>query len=199
VIRLARFSGETFGPFGWVATKRDGFYAAYSATPEIGVYNAAGKLQRLLLKPWKTASVTAGDIEKFKDYDRATRRTVTGKPLSAEENRRRDSSLAVMRFAPVFALFAQGWTDRLGNLWVRHFELQHMIRNKVDSPWTYPFHYSVFDARGWWLGDLELPGNFAVLDVGADYLLGVSKDADGVESVVQHRLIKQPLERTTPR
>jgi hypothetical protein len=95
-----------------------------------------------------------------------------------------------MRFAKAFALFAQGWTDRSGNLWVRHYELQHVMRTAVDAPSTYPFHYSVFSPNGRWLGDLELPANLVVLEAGADYLLGVSKDAEGVESVVLHRLRK---------
>ena len=190
VKRIAKFSGEMFGPFGWAATRKDGFYSAYSATPQIGVYSPTGQLLKLLRKPWKSASVSASDIQRFKAYDRATRKTFTGKPLTAAENLQRDSALANMRFAKEFALFAQGWTDRSDNLWVRHYELQHVMRTAVDAPSTYPFHYSVFSPNGRWLGDIELPANLVVYEAGADYLLGVSKDAEGVESVVLHRLRK---------
>ena len=48
----------------------------------------------------------------------------------------------------------------------------------------------MFSPNGRWLGDIELPANLVVYEAGADYLLGVSKDAEGVESVVLHRLRK---------
>jgi hypothetical protein len=46
----------------------------------------------------------------------------------------------------------------------------------------------VFDAGGRWLGDVAMPARFVPLEIGADYVLGRSRDADGVVRAVMYRL-----------
>jgi hypothetical protein len=46
----------------------------------------------------------------------------------------------------------------------------------------------VFDRDGAWLGDVTLPAHFQPYDIGADYVLGVARDDDGVQTVVQYAL-----------
>lgn len=63
----------------------------------------------------------------------------------------------------------------------------------INREWTIwrpetPSRYTVFDPNGRWLGDLALPGAFRLLAVGEDYLLGISRDADDVQSVVVYGL-----------
>jgi hypothetical protein len=41
----------------------------------------------------------------------------------------------------------------------------------------------VFDAEGVWQGAVKLPASIRVLDIGANYVLGVHADELGVESV----------------
>jgi hypothetical protein len=48
----------------------------------------------------------------------------------------------------------------------------------------------VFDATGRWLGDMSMPPRFVPLEVGADYVLGRSRDADNVPRAVMYRLEK---------
>jgi hypothetical protein len=48
----------------------------------------------------------------------------------------------------------------------------------------------VFDATGRWLGDVSMPPRFVPLEIGADYVLGRSREADKVPRVVLYRLEK---------
>lgn len=47
---------------------------------------------------------------------------------------------------------------------------------------------SVFDASGASLGTLTLPGDVEVVEVGEQYLLGITDDENGNARVVQHGL-----------
>ncbi len=73
--------------------------------------------------------------------------------------------------------------DRSGNLWVRA-ENTPQAAARASSP----SHWSVFSAEGRWLGDVSMPGRFIPTDIGPGYVLGVSRDADDVESVALYGL-----------
>ena len=184
------FANRTFGPVGWIAPARDGYYGAWPGEPDIRVHSITGEIRQIIRKPWPTARVTPQDIELFRKRDRETRRFVTGRPFSPEEDRQRDSAVAAMRFADTFALYVMGWPDRMWNLWVRHYEEQQALRDPVDAPRTRRFHYSVFDPSGRWLGDVAVPAGLRLLDVGDLHVVGVAVDDHGVEHVRVHRLIK---------
>ncbi len=70
--------------------------------------------------------------------------------------------------------------DRVGNLWVRE---------GGSAPGT-PTSWSVFNPAGRWLGDVPIPAGFTPTDIGTDYVLGVSRDADDVEAVALYRLTR---------
>lgn len=55
---------------------------------------------------------------------------------------------------------------------------------------TVPSKWSVFDAGGRWLGDVAMPPRMIPLEIGADYILGRSLDADDVPHAVMYRLDK---------
>jgi hypothetical protein len=48
----------------------------------------------------------------------------------------------------------------------------------------------VFDPLGHWLGTVEAPPGLSILQVGGDFVLGVSRDPMDVETVQVHRLLK---------
>lgn len=72
--------------------------------------------------------------------------------------------------------------DRVGNLWVREGSAGPLASR--------PTNWSVFNAAGRWLGDVAMPGSFSPTDIGRDYVLGVSRDADDVERVALYRLAR---------
>jgi hypothetical protein len=53
-----------------------------------------------------------------------------------------------------------------------------------------PSRWSVFDASGRWLGDVALPSRFTPKEIGADYVLGIGRDADDVPHVLMYRIEK---------
>jgi len=65
--------------------------------------------------------------------------------------------------------------DAHGNLWVREYGT-HV--------------WSVFDAAGRWLGDVEMPRGLRVHQIAADHVVGVMRDSLDVESVAVHRLVR---------
>ena len=53
-----------------------------------------------------------------------------------------------------------------------------------------PSQWDVFSPAGVWLGRVELPASFTPLEIGADYVAGLWRDADDVEFVRFYRLLK---------
>jgi hypothetical protein len=71
--------------------------------------------------------------------------------------------------------------DDGGNLWVQHTSWPGA---SVQAEWD------VFDGEGKMLGTVRMPAGFRATHVGADFVLGVGTDEDGVEYVRMYRLIK---------
>jgi hypothetical protein len=51
-----------------------------------------------------------------------------------------------------------------------------------------PSIWNVFDRQGRWTGDVTMPARFLPTEIGADYVLGIARDADNVETVVMYRV-----------
>jgi hypothetical protein len=75
--------------------------------------------------------------------------------------------------------------DPVGRLWVE--------QPQTEPPWSEAIDYSavrpspttwdVFSTTGVWLGSVQFPARFRVLEIGADYIAGVAKDETDVERV----------------
>ena len=68
--------------------------------------------------------------------------------------------------------------DVIGNLWVEQYR----------APWEDQPDWWVFDPEGRWLGELSVPKDFRIDQIGADYLLGVRRDENRVEYVTMFEL-----------
>jgi sugar lactone lactonase YvrE len=77
-------------------------------------------------------------------------------------------------------------SDVDGNLWVREFD--------TEMPGDRHERWNIFDPNGLYLGVLEMPKAFSVLNVGDDYVAGVWKDAFGTERARVYDL-KKPARR----
>jgi hypothetical protein len=71
-------------------------------------------------------------------------------------------------------------TDVVGNLWVEHY------RRPGDEKHT----WTVFNEKGFVLGQVGVPGGFDILEVGTDYVLGRWLDDLDVEHIQLYRLLK---------
>ena len=126
------------------------------------------------------------------------RRTVEGRPVSADEAARfveeYVAGYSEERRADVRSRFEQVTAashlpthaglafDSDGNLWVEGYRPPrdtHLLRT-----------WSVFDPDGRWLGDLDLPHGLRVDEIGKDYIAGVERDDVGVEYVRVYRVVK---------
>jgi hypothetical protein len=70
--------------------------------------------------------------------------------------------------------------DDAANLWVQ----------RTAWPGSVPAEWDVFDAEGQMLGTVQMPAGFRATQIGADFVLGVWRDEDGVEYVRMYRLSK---------
>lgn len=106
------------------------------------------------------------------DWDRALRRRV-----EAEPRLRTQQVLAgvLKELSPptFFPLIDQIHADSEDRLWVRTFQEY----GSAHATWL------IVGNEGQRLAEASLPRNLQILEIGPDYLLGLSRDADGVETV----------------
>lgn len=130
---------------------------------------------------------TSGDtvrILRIPDYPL----TLTAEQVRAERNARLDIPLppGVTELPPFFVgavedmpspetrpAYADILVDPTGTIWLRPF--RGMSESSAPEPWL------VFGSNGDWLGSVEIPENFRVMDIGVDEILGVWTDELGVE------------------
>ena len=82
--------------------------------------------------------------------------------------------MADMPLVESFPAFNVVRVDALAHLWIEEYRLPGETR---------PGLWTVFDPEGRALGLVEMPGSFAVEEIGADYILGTREDELGIEYV----------------
>lgn len=135
-------------------------------------YDAAGELLRVVRVPMTARPVSAADVAAWEaELDRM--RAVRRMPVEGD---------ARNPFAGVHAdkmpLIERLVVDRLGNTWVRRW-----------SPFgASTAEWIVFSVDGEPSARLEAPARFRPNDIGADYVLGIFRDADDVDFVRRYTL-----------
>ena len=166
------------------ASSDEVFYLGLGTEYSIRGYTRDGRLTRLIRRRWTPAPVRHADIEAFV--------VEWGKRWIRETGAEAERQLADLRDDPyekTVPAFSQLLADRSGRLWVRTPNLADAPRaGQLNSAPLAPSTWSIFDPDGVWLGDVTRPADFQPFDVGADYVLGVARDADDVETVVEYGL-----------
>ena len=127
---------------------------------EIRAYRPDGALARIVRRDHEARAPTQADL---RDY-------------VARQNPERPEALdavADMPLVEAFPAFARVLVDRLDHLWVEEYRLP----GETHRLWT------VFDPEGRALGLVEMPGSFAVREIGEDYILGTRRDELDIEYV----------------
>lgn len=94
-------------------------------------------------------------------------------------------------FAESLPAFDWMTAGRSGELWVSDFSIQQHTRPYWEpAPAGATQRWNVFSSDGSWLARVDVPARFVIKEAGRDYLLGVTRDDDGVESVVMYRMIR---------
>lgn len=152
---------------------QEGFYFGAGDSYEISYYNIEGVLKRLVRLRRPNRSVTADDIERYRQ-----RRLES----VDDENQRimMERRLAAMPFPETLPAFDRFVVDSDGNLWVEEYRLPG-----DDKPrWT------VFDREGQMLGVVEAPERFRIYEIGTDFVLGRWTDELDIEHIRLYRLEK---------
>jgi hypothetical protein len=180
-----RFQPPWMGP-GVVATgSSDRLFLGFGAEYSIRTYDRQGRLTQIVRRAWTPPRVTEPMREAFiKEW---TSRWVksTGPAREKEIAEFRQSPIA-----PTLPAFSRFLVDRSGRLWVRAPNSIDAARSgQLYTTPLAPSAWSVFERDGTWRSEITLPADFHPFDIGTDFVLGVLRDTDGVETVVQYRLL----------
>ncbi|MBI4499732.1 MAG: hypothetical protein HY700_01100 [Gemmatimonadetes bacterium] len=175
-----------FGPGALHASSGRAIYLGFSDQYAIRVYNSDWTLERIIRRAWTPHSLTARDLDTYVDGWMQMWTKKTGAEREAERKEMREQPYP--EFLPAYSAIL---ATPAGDLWVREPDL-----TGAPGCWclaglsTVPSTWSVFDADGQWLGDIAMPPRFIPLEIGADYVLGRSRDRDDVPHAVMYRLDK---------
>ncbi|MGH7524310.1 MAG: hypothetical protein ACREK8_08395 [Gemmatimonadales bacterium] len=135
---------------------------------EIREYNLDGML-RLVGRMQRTpATVTPAEITAFRNEQLAHAPSARAGV---------QAMLAWLIPAETHPAFAQLVVSRDGSVWARE-----------DGDSTSVQHWDVFDPSARWLGEIDVPAGVDIMEIGAEYLLGRTRDPDGwTEHVVVYR------------
>jgi hypothetical protein len=173
--RVGTDRGSRPHPFGRataLALGGDAIYIGSAERLEVQMFSLAGDLTRILRGPGLDLAIRPSDLEIYKasrlaDVDEADRpaleRYIDGLPPLER-----------------FPAYTELRLDGEGNLWVHRFRRP----GYGEELWT------VFASDGAMLGDVVMPGDLEVTDIGSDYVLGVARDELGIERVRFYRLRK---------
>ncbi len=182
-----RPSPIVFGPEAPHAASGRAIYLGFSDQYAIRVYDSDWKLERIIRRAWTPRPLTGRDLDAYVDGWMQMWSKKTGAERQAEHKEMREKTYP--EFLPAYSAILATPT---GEIWVREPDL-----TGAPGCWclaglsTVPSKWSVFDAGGRWLGDVAMPPRMIPLEIGADYVLGRSRDADDAPHAVMYRLDKR--------
>lgn len=153
-----------------------GFYWASSDRYSIEYRTLDGTLTRILRRPVEPAPVTAADKETWVKTNLAEVRRLEGEAAMPMYQQ----VMETMPWGSTRPLFDNALVDGNGRLWLGHSDWPALPG--VNRRW------SVFGRDGTWLGDLDAPPDFRILDVRDGLVLGVHQEEGEAPRVQVHRL-----------
>ncbi|MBC8086379.1 MAG: hypothetical protein H7Z40_03880 [Phycisphaerae bacterium] len=160
------------------------FYLGYGTEYSVRRYTAQGQLDQIVRRAWTPHKLTKSDITTFLD-EWLLRWSKTAGP----ERERDRADMLDDPYAINLPAYSAVLVDRTGKLWVRTPKpIDAAVAGFLYSYAIGPSAWSVFGTDGRWLGDVTMPARFMPSDIGADFVLGVARDDDGVQTVVKYTL-----------
>jgi hypothetical protein len=156
----------------------------YSSRYSITCVDSSGRPLLEIRRDIAPRPVTEAAKRAWRERARRESRTVRGSGLRRPIT---EAGLASAQFAATFPAYAQLLLSRSGELWIRHHPTDGDSRISVN---TLPSDWSIYDRQGRWIADCRLPPRFALMDAGADYAIGVTRDDDDVERVTVYSLTR---------
>lgn len=150
-----------------------GAYLGTGAAPEVAISRRDGGVERRIRWAVEPHEVTDADVARYREALLASESDANGRRFW--ETFLRETPVAE-RFPAYQSLIA----DQVGNLWVEDYR----------PPWDDQPSWNVFDPDGAWLGTVDTPPRFEIQQIGSDFVLGISRDALGVQRVEVYGLLK---------
>ena len=174
-----------FGAEAVFAARTPFWYYGFGSDFEIRVYTENGDIARVLRRRFAPRAVTRDDIDGFvKEWGKRWLKT------RGLEREKAESDLRAAPYAASVPAFSQFLIDPSERLWVREANLADAPRaGQLKTMPLAPSTWNVFDISGRWLCTLSMPARFQPTDIGLDYVLGISQDEEGIESVQMFRII----------
>ena len=162
-----------FSPFTHARAHGVNVYLADSEGFWIEEVEQDGTLLRRFGRAWEPVAI-----------GRAFRRDYREQRVEAAPATRR----AAVRREMARAVFADHFPAHDGELMIDpgdHLWVGHLVTpGEPDRVW------SVFHPDGRWLGEVHVPGPLRITDIGTDYVVGIWRDADGVQTIRRYPLIR---------
>jgi sugar lactone lactonase YvrE len=186
-------SNLAYGPRLQLAAAQDRIFVGFSNRYEIQVLSPAGDLTGVVRLERSPRLISADEVTDFRTRA-ANAPGEDGLPASEGLRQIRERLAATQEFAEQFPAFSRLLVDREGNLWVLEYGTWEDAPDRwgLARIWTPPgeSRWDVFQPDGLWLGTITMPPRFVPLEIGGDYVLGLARDADDIEQVRLHRLVK---------
>ena len=171
------------GAAGWVAVASGQFVYARSDRPQVTWHRPDGTVAQIVRWQAEAAPLTEELLEGLEAGFRAGNRLANPGASAADIDRMTDDDMARYRavLGGPMPLFTIPFGDSEGRVWLPSYR-------PGDETEGTP-HYTVISADGEWLGTVEAPPRFRILDVAGGLVLGVQLDDMDVENVVVYELV----------
>ena len=171
------------GAAGWVAVASGQFVYARSDRPQVTWHRPDGTVAQIVRWQAEAAPLTEELLEGLEAGFRASNRLANPGASAADIDRMTNDDMARYRavLGSPMPLFTIPFGDSEGRVWLPSYR-------PGDETEGTP-HYTVISADGEWLGTVEAPPRFRILDVAGGLVLGVQLDDMDVENVVVYELV----------
>ncbi len=161
---------RTFAPRSTVAVHGERFWFGSGNEPAVEVRDRRGALRGIIR--WDAGDRTIGSGDAAAYFEATS-------PSAPPERRIAFASIPVMDHYPAHGRLV---ADAAGNLWVERYPRP---KSTEPTPWL------VLDPEGAVIARANIPADFRVLEIGDDFVIGVRRDAEGVERVAVHALRRE--------
>lgn len=93
-----------------------------------------------------------------------------------------------VQFSETFPAFGRMLASRDDLIWIGPPSVEDFILHDPNTIPVEPTLWSVYSPQGAWISSVTLPARFRLLEAGADYVAGVSKDTDENDVVIVYSL-----------
>ena len=171
-----------FAPRTLIAVTRGRICTGYPETYDVLCTDSVGRPLFRIVRAMRPRAITDSARRAYRAQF-AGRRPDGTSTFEGSLRAHRERVAAATQFVSHYPAYSQLLFARTGELWVRAFATADGWQYDPLPSSAAPSNWSIYDAQGTWIADCTLPPHYAPAEIGADYVVGISRDADDVERV----------------